>query len=243
MSKSLIELSPTEQFLADQGITMTLKDIADKYGKRHSDLKATFNLAISKLSEENIGYVTVVPKKIQRETGKGKIETINTFTLDLRTMLWLMTKFDENMRMNVINFAFEKLEKEKKEAVKESRKPIMYDDGHATVRRCIMESFQNEDAPKESDIWTALVWKGFVRTEAKVTVKRVIPDELDGFVGKMKWNTPSFLPETIEKVYKEWVENKKPIKSEYERLVDEFEQISRYYKEKIEEAKRNQCDI
>lgn len=165
----LITLNPTEQFLANQNITMTLKDIADKYGKRHNDLKATFNLAVSKLTEENIGYVEVVPVKLKIITANNKQETVNTFELDLRTMLWLMTKFDENMRMNVINFAFEKLKKDKELAIVEAKKLNMNTKGECSVRRAISEIWTNDDtvAPTESDIWDSLVWRGFVETKAK----------------------------------------------------------------------------
>lgn len=234
----LITLNPTEQFLANTNMTMTLKDVADRYDKRHSDLKSTFNLAVSKLSDENIGYVQVVPKKVEVKTGKGKVEVINTFTLDLRTMLWLMTKFDENMRMNVINFAFEKLQQEKTLAVVEAKKPKLYSDGKASVRRCSIEAWtEEEEAPTEHDIWNALVWKGFVVTKAKATTIRTINPELEGHIGQTKGVLPTFDPLTVRKVVSEWNDAGSPVKSEYERLVEEFEQISKYYKEKIEQAK------
>jgi hypothetical protein len=236
----LIKLNPTEQFLANQNISMTLKDIADRYGKRHNDLKATFNLAISKLSEENIGYVQVVPKKISIETGKGKIEEINTFSLDLRTMLWLMTKFDENMRMNVINYAFEKLEKDKDLAVIEAKKPKIYSDGRMSVRRCIYEAWDDNDVnvPNESDIWNSLIWKGFAVTKAKVTTTRVIPESIEGFIGSMKnRGFATYTPKVIRQVWSEFEDAKKPTVSEYERLKEEFSQISKYYEEKLLEAK------
>jgi hypothetical protein len=235
----LIELNPTEQFLANQNITMTLKEIADKYGKRHNDLKATFNLAVSKLSEENISYVQVVPVKVIVEKNNGAKETINSFTLDLRTMLWLMTKFDENMRMNVINFAFEKLEREKTLAIIEAKKPIMLANGMCSVRRGLSEAWcEEEEAPTESDIWNSLVWKGFCRTEAKVTVVRTIPESLNGHIGQMKAKGDvKYYPKTMRTVWEEFEQAGKPIKSEYERLKEEFKQVSEYYAEKIAEAK------
>ena len=95
----LMKLTPAEQFLANTNMTITLKEIADRYNKRHRNLKSTFNLALSKLSEENYASIRVAPITIPVKSGTGKVGKLDSFILDIKTMLWLMTKFDENMRM------------------------------------------------------------------------------------------------------------------------------------------------
>jgi hypothetical protein len=236
----LITLNPTEQFLQNSGMTMTLKDIADKYGKRHNDLMDTFKLAVSKLTDENISYVAVVPVNLEITKGNGAKEIISSFELDLRTTLWLMTKFDENLRMNVINFAFEKLEESKRLAVKQAKLPKVYKDGNMSVRGCITSAWDDEEeAPMERDVWNAMVWKGFVITKAKATIQRKIPENLDGFIGSTKGDRgfATFKPHIVREVWEEFEKAGKPIKSEYERLKEEFAEISKYYEEKIAEAK------
>jgi hypothetical protein len=46
-----------------------------------------------------------------------------------------------------------------------------------------------------------------------------------------------YYPKTMRTVWEEFEQAGKPIKSEYERLKEEFKQVSEYYAEKIAEAK------
>lgn len=214
----LIRLTPTEQFLANTDMTITLKEIADKYNKRHNDLKSVFNLAVSKLSEENLGYVSVVPKKIEIKTGKGRVETINTFALDIRTMLWLITKFDHNLRFHVVNYAFEKLEKEKLIALKEAKKPIVYPDGNTSVGRCISEAWEDHDEDIQTHIPLKLV--SFCQKNIETELHNRFKDKkINGEYFRLSDDDISELVE------------------EFDRLVEEFELVAKYYRKKLNEER------
>jgi hypothetical protein len=235
----LITLTPAEQFLADQNITMTLKEVADKYGKSHDDLKSALNLAISKLPERSISYVQIIPVQVEAINDKDAKEIINTLILDIRTMLWLMTKFDHEIRDRIVNFAFEKLRKEEDLAIIEARKPKRYKDGSASIRRCLLDAYSDdEELPKEDDVWNALISRGIIETKAKVSIVRRLTPEFEDIVGtSKKHGMPAFYePSFIREIVEEWEESGKPKKSEYERLQEEFEEISKYYSEKLAEA-------
>jgi len=239
----LIKLNPAEQFLANSNLRINLKEVADKYGKEHGRLVKSFELEISKLNDENYKTfnfaVASVSTANKSNSSKARVQVLKTYEMDIKTLVWFIAKFDANLRANIINYAFEKLEKDKQEAVIEAKKPKIYKDGTMSVRRCLMESFDDEDRPKESDIWDALVWKGFIITKAKATIERNIPDELEGFIGDSSGTRkiPTFAPEVIKKVWKEYSNAGKPVKSEYDRLVDEFAQISEYYNMRLNALK------
>ena len=162
-----------------------------------------------------------------------------TFNLDLKTMLWFMTKFDHALRLDVINFAFEKLEKEKTLAVIEAKKPKIYSDGRMSVRRCLSEAWSDEeDAPQEKELWEALIWKGFAESVAKVTTTKKIPNGLDGYIGSTKGEHRGFAtynPDVVKEAWDEFVESGKPVKSERDKLIEEFAQVSKYYEDKLKE--------
>ena len=233
--KELIALNPTEQFLQNSNITMTLKDVSDKYKKRHSHLTRDLKKMIAELSDEELASTNFGQCFYYDDNNVKRM----TFELDLKTLVWFIAKFDHSLRLQVINFAFEKLEESKKLAVKEAKKLNMNSKGQCSVRRAISEIWTDDEvkAPTETDIWNSLVWKGFVETKAKVTVARTIPEGLNGHVGTMKARGDvKFLPETIEKVWEEFIDAGKPVKSEYERLQEEFKHVSEYYEIKIAEA-------
>ena len=56
----LLELTNKEQELQGLGVKVTLKEIADKYGKEHKNLKRDFNLMISRLNEEELASLKKV---------------------------------------------------------------------------------------------------------------------------------------------------------------------------------------
>jgi hypothetical protein len=176
------------------------------------------------------------------QTGKGKIETLKTYKLDIKTLVWFIAKFDANLRASIINYAFEKLQEDRQNAialaVKEAKKPKVYKNGFMSVRGCIAEAFDDiEDDVNESDVWNALVYNGLVVTKAKVTIKRDVPEELEGVVASGKYSMAVFKPNIVREAYDKWIKAGKPIKSEYERLIEEFAEVSKKYTKLIEEAK------
>jgi hypothetical protein len=245
----LIKLSPTEQFLANQNITMTLHELSSgvitvnvpkkKSGELidNKNLVQKFNSMVSELDEDRFNELNFQPVKYVDKKG----ETRPTISMDLKTFTWFTTSYDHNLRMDVVNFAFEKLEKEKDLAVIEAKKPKIYPDGRMSVRRCISEAWDDTEigVPNENDIWNSLIWKGFATTKAKVTTTRVIPEEMEGFIGAMKnRGFATYTPSVIKKVWREFEEAIQPVVSEYDRLKEEFSQISKYYEKKLLEAKK-----
>jgi hypothetical protein len=232
----LITLNPTEQFLQNTNTRVTLKEVADTYNKENFNLVNDFNKMVSTLSEESFNGLNF--QGVNYTDKKGEVR--KTIEMDMKTLVWFISKFDHEKRYQIVNFAFEKLEESKRLAIIEAKKPNMLPNGMCSVRRAISEVWDDDTvkAPTESDIWDSLVWKGFARTEAKVTVARTIPKELNGHVGVMKAKGDvKYYPETVEKVWSEFCEAGKPVKSEYERLKEEFAEISKYYEAKLAEAK------
>jgi len=198
--KDLIELTPTESFLQNAGFKMTLKDVADQYGKENKNLVSDFNKMISTLDEERFNELKFQPVKYTDKKG------------ELRPTI--------------------------EQAVKIAKKPKVYENGYMSVRGCIGTTFEDiEDDVMETEVWDALVWSGLAQTKAKITVRREIPDELNGTVGKMIYNTPTYDSSLVRNAYDRWCKANKPQKSEVERLQEEFKQIASYYETKIEEAK------
>lgn len=229
----LIKLSPTEQFLANTNMSITLKEIADKYNIVHKNSLRDFKKMVLSLKDDEIDRLKFEPISFKDQYNRDQ----TTLKLDLKTMLWFMSKFDHSLRLQFIDYAFEKLEKEKALAVNEAKKPRIYYDGNMSVRRCISEAWEDDDekVPNESDVWDALIWKGFAKTKAKVTTTKVVPSGLEGHVGAMKnRGFATYKPNTIKSVWLEFEKAGKPVKSERERLVEEFEEISKYYKDKID---------
>jgi len=236
----LIKLTPTEQFLQNTNMTITLKEIADKYGKENSKLVKSFEQQIGNLTDDRFESFDFWVDTVATQTGTGRIQNLKTYSMNVKTMVWFVAKFDANLRADVINYAFEKLEKEKSLAVKEAKKPIVYHDGRTSVRRCISEAWEDSDeqVPNESDIWDALIWKGFAMTKAKVTTTKIVPSNLEGHIGAMKnRGFATYHPDLVRQVWEEFELAGKPVKSETERLTEEFEKISKYYEEKLREAK------
>jgi len=222
----LIKLSSQEQFLQDSGFSMTLKEVADgsiinapktKAGDliSNKELVKKFNKMIAELDEDRLGAVNFYPAKYTDSQGKLR-PTVST---DLLTMTWFIASYDHKLRLDIVNYAFDKLQKDNKkkleEAVIEAKKPAMLSNGMCSVRRCIIEAWRDEEeAPNESDCWSALIWKQFAKTHAKATIVRVIPEELNGHVGIMKQaGNVKYLPTTIRAVWEEYVEAGKPVKS------------------------------
>lgn len=241
--KDLIELTPTESFLQNAGFTMTLKDVADEYNKQHSKLVKSFEQQINELTADRFETLDFWVATVDTQTGKGRIEKLKTYRMNLKTLVWFIAKFDANLRADIVNFAFSKLEETNKQAIEQAvkiaKKPKVYNGCYMSVRGCIGEAFDDiEEDILETDVWNALVWNGLARTRAKITIRREIPENLDGIVGKMNLNIPTYRPDIVRETYNKWLEAGSPTKTEYERLQEEFKQIADYYEVKIEEAKK-----
>jgi phage regulator Rha-like protein len=91
----LITLNPTEQFLANQNITMTLKDVADKYNVEHKNATRDFKKMVTSLSDDELDTLNFELTSYIDNSNRKQ----STFTLDLKTMLWFMTKFTVHIQI------------------------------------------------------------------------------------------------------------------------------------------------
>jgi len=132
-----------------------------------------------------------------------------TVSMDMKTMVWFVAKFDHNLRLDVINFAFNKLQedaqKEISETVEQLNEKLAYqqtlleaekgkvknlekskfvdwDAEYSTVSRFLKE----EDVRDVSatDILNTLEKHGQVSTVETTAVKRILTDESIGKLSK-----------------------------------------------------------
>ncbi len=199
MVHELIKLTESEQYLQDANFTMTLKDVADTYNKKHFHMVRDFNVMISKLNEENLnaskfGWVDYIDEK-------G--ETRQTVEMDLKTLVWFIAKFDENIRMQVVNFAFSKYQEEQEQKlieVKEmANKVRIHDDGTTSITGLIQhygftESYQ--------EIKNALTWKGVMDVDIKITTRPTMNDDYQDIVYKHKTFEKNNSTKTKDYAYK-----------------------------------------
>jgi len=179
MSKELIKLNQTEQFLANQNVTMTLKEIADRYGKENYNLVRDFNKMISTLDEDRLAALN-----FQGSSYIGKDNTRRpTIVLDLKTLVWFVSKFDHKIRLDIVNYVFGKLEKEKEEEIKKikamAEKYRIYDDGSTSINGLIQHYGFEEDY---DTIKNALIWKGVIDVVPKITIKTSYNDTFSNIV-------------------------------------------------------------
>ena len=105
----LLELTNKEKELQGLGVKVTLKEIADKYGKNHNHLKRDFNLMVSRLSEEE--------KDLTKFGQISYLDSYNreqeTIEMDFVTTIWFIAKFDESLRLKIVLYAVNKFKEEK----------------------------------------------------------------------------------------------------------------------------------
>ena len=168
--------------------------------------------------------------------------------MDFKTTVWFIAKFDENIRLDIVNYAFENIQIAKEQEIaivrKEAKKPKKYKDGTAGLRRCLLDEYEDdEELPSENEAWSALIWKGAIKTKAKVTIIRRFIPSFEGIIGSSKkYGMPTFKPNMIRQIITEWREAGEPKQDEYERLAKEFSDISKDYRAKLEALKQNDLE-
>ena len=51
--------------------------------------------------------------KFKISTGdRGSTKEIETYEMDMKTMIWFVSKFNHELRLRIVNYAFDKLEQE-----------------------------------------------------------------------------------------------------------------------------------
>jgi len=183
MSKSLITLTESEQYLQDANFKMTLKDVADKYGKKHSNLIRDFYIDISQLDDDELLALHFEQSIFEAKSGKGKIDKYKTLSLDFKTLIWFIARFDSKLRLQIINFAFEKYQEEQNNKLLEiksmAEKVRLHEDGTTSITGLIQHYGFEEDYQTIKD---ALTWKGVMDIELKITTRPKMNDNYNGIV-------------------------------------------------------------
>jgi predicted transcriptional regulator len=113
---NLIEL--TGQEIAVGNVTVTLYAIAKKFGKNHSKALTAFAKDIEKLRPEQLVGCQIVQQQIEVSRGdKGGKQSIATYEVDIKTAVWFYTRYDAELRRDIVDYAFDKLKEEHDEKV------------------------------------------------------------------------------------------------------------------------------
>jgi len=242
--QELVELTPTEAFLQQVGFTMTLKEVADKHGRENGKLVKDFEKEIASLSPDRFESFNFSLEIADIQSGKGRKQDIKTYNLDFKMLVWYISKFDANLRADIVNYAFEKLQAENKQkldaAVKEAKQLQKLITGECSIRRCITEAWNEmEEAPNESEVWQAMTWKNLAEATYVTKLIRVIPDGLNHIVGVMKHpGNVKYNPQLVRDTWEDYVEAGKPSPTERERLTTEYNIVLENYKKKFEELEQ-----
>jgi len=185
----LIELNGAELAASKLGVTVTLYDLAKVYGKNkskdwHRDLIRAFKKDYNDLPIETKQLVNFSESIIEVHSGKNTIRQLTTLDMDVKTAVWFASRFDAKLRMDVINYAFTKLENDHNKEVKqlESRNTKLNkeiankmfnetDDGYMSVSK--IKRLLDTDL-SVSDIFDILEENGDIETKLVTTKKRVL---------------------------------------------------------------------
>jgi hypothetical protein len=165
----------TGQEIAVAHIELTLYDIAKKFNLDHSKLAKQLLSDIKKLTPDRADALHIVERDFK--TSRGNI--YKTYVLDVKTAVWFISRFEPNLRKDIVDFAFKQLEKDYYKAQKkiqrlEADKFIEYDDGYHSMSRIVKKNFPDLTV---TEVYNMLEDLGYIRTEVIKTTKR-IPIEL-----------------------------------------------------------------
>ncbi len=206
----LIELTTVEQSLQDSGVSMTLKDIADKYGKRHADLNRSFSKMVDK-----VGADVALCNYSYREFTTSEGNSYKTVEMDLKTLVWFIAKFDDKLRLQVINYAFEKLEEDhiklkesadklllakdrvEKELLKEKSSKLNEFNGYMSVSKLRLVLGLEAGV---SELLDVLEDQNIIESETITKTRRVLVSDLYGDVDKGQ--NPRFTLDEARELFK-----------------------------------------
>ena len=187
----MFDLTQQETTIAElaKDISFTLKEVADKYGKRHDHLMRDFKVMVSTLNEKEVSLPKFGESKFIAKTGNNTDKEFTTISMDFKTLIWFIAKFDHALRLQIVNYAFDKLQEDynkelevkSKELQETSRKLSKlqaskyndYDDGWSSMSRIVTEGKVNLSVSETLDIMEA---QGHCKRTFPTTTK-VVPKE------------------------------------------------------------------
>jgi hypothetical protein len=128
----------------------------------------------------------------------GRLREVETYYMDKKTALWFSSKFNDSLRLLII----EKLEERTKELLELQQKIIerqakhrliTYEDGTESLRKILREDFP---MLKEREVWDYLVAKGIVEYVPRRTRMKVLKDNKYGeqIKDSIRWNVELISP-------------------------------------------------
>ena len=179
----LITLTEHEQYLQNADFTMTLKDVADKYGKENYNLVNDFNKMTSSLTEKSFNALTF--QGVNYTDKKGELR--RTISMDFLTFVWFIAKFDHEIRLQIVSFAFSKYQKEQEQKLIEVKKMANMVRIHEDGTTSITGLRQHYGFPESYEtIKDALTWKGVMDVDIKITTRPTMNSDYQGIVYKPK---------------------------------------------------------
>ena len=113
-------LTGAEIAAQNSGVECNLYDLAKRYGRTnknfHSNAVRSFETMVSNLTPANHQLLAYEESSFTTETGNGTVKTFKTYNMDIKTAVWFASKYEDNLRFEIINYAFSKLEEDYKKA-------------------------------------------------------------------------------------------------------------------------------
>jgi len=117
----LINLTSKEAMLS--GVKFSLKELCDVYGKEHNKvLSRDIPRELSKLPINRQDFYARQMDDLKFTLKNG--QEYNTKEISLQFAVWLFTKYDANMRDQIVDYAFSKMEQEFNSCIIEQDKTI-----------------------------------------------------------------------------------------------------------------------
>jgi hypothetical protein len=161
----VITLTSEEELVGN--VSITLKEIADRFGKLNKNLVRDLEAMLKDLSVTQSNQLKFEP--VEYADKKGEIR--KTYSTNLRGMVWFISKFKHALRADVVNYAFNKLEQEQSELqkvieVKEKEVRVLAEKLKQRPIRTTNTSMTNRKA--RHDELMSLVRNGILTYEKKI---------------------------------------------------------------------------
>jgi len=185
----LIELTSKEAMLS--GVIVSMKDICDAQGIRHDNAMRDFKKELTKLDSETAASIAPHLEELNYSLNKG--QTYPTIGMPLKTAVWFFTKYDAQLRHNIVDYAFSKMTEEFTEQIEQDQKEIglltkqvvklesdkfvNWSTTDKTVSRFIKE---NSLSVTPTDFLNKLEECGELKTVEVLTTKRILTEESVG---------------------------------------------------------------
>jgi len=220
-TNAVVELSTIIKFskLGDEAVKKIVKrkiNMLIKNGLSYPyDLSEDLNYSEMKFDEKSCTLLlTLLPNN--EITEKFKEELVNQF--------FTMRDEIQKIREDALRIEFSK---EKAKAIRDAKKPKVYDNGFMSLKGCLVElKEQGIEVVKEHEAWDMLVHYGYVKTMPKITISRDIDtdNEIAKYVmaSRTSYGLPTFDLKFINDLVYKYIQDGKPTSEEADELRERF---------------------